>query len=511
MSSRKNAGALNRMDRRTFLRLTGAGGGAALLAACGGSAPPQEAATAAPAAAAPTAAPAAAAATAAPAAPTAAPAAEAPTAAPAAVAGDKTVVTFWTPGGSPVFCNGFATIGEAYEKLHPEVDIAEVQCGTGQQAFKEVLLARIAAGNPPDATISWDSPIAFGARGSLEPLDDLMATSQFSQIENWPAPVLASCQFGGKTWGLPVAAGTYAMWYNEEWFEEKGIPFKREEFPKTWDELRRLSKEFTHWEGDTLETAGFIPWRDQYTLPIWSASNGGRLYDAKGQKYTIDSEENIFMMQFALDWLNEEYKGDINKVNQSASWGVYPNNDNGLPAAFQEKRLAMALEGFWVVGDFYGVEAKFERWNVASIPVGPDGSTPTSGYWPNWLVLPKGSKNRDEAFKWIDYMSGEGIKTWFAAIPDMPTNKKVPTDLVPTIAKEKRGEAFASDVTDFFRGQLDIATPMWDSPVQDFATDQISRAIEQIMTKQATPKDALVEAQQASQAELEKVLKSAVN
>jgi ABC-type glycerol-3-phosphate transport system substrate-binding protein len=93
----------------------------------------------------------------------------------------------------------------------------------------------------------------------------------------------------------------------------------------------------------------------------------------------------------------------------------------------------------------------------------------------------------------------------------MPTNKKVPTDLVPTIAKEKRGEAFASDVTNFFRAQLDIATPMWDSPVQDFATDQISRAIEQIMNKQATPKDALVEAQKASQAELEKVLKGAVS
>jgi multiple sugar transport system substrate-binding protein len=490
------------MDRRAFLRLTGIGGGAALLAACGGSTP-QEAPTAAPAAAEATAAPAAAA--------TAAPAAAEATAAPAAAGTDKIVLNFWTPGGSATFCQGFATISDAYEKLHPNIDIAEVQCGTGSQSFKEVLLARIAAGNPPDATIIWDSPIALGARGSLEALDDLMATSQFSQVENWPTPVLASCQFGGKTWGLPVAAGTYAMWYNEEWFEEKGIPFKREEFPKTWDELRRLSKEFTHWNGDTLETAGFIPWRDQYTLPIWSASNGSQIYDAKAQKYTIDSEENIAMMQFALDWLNEEYKGDLNLINASSSWGAYPNNETGQGPAFQEKRLAMLLEGFWLVGDLYGVQPQFERWNVASIPVGPSGSKPTSGYWPNWLVLPKGSPNRDEAFKWIDYMSGEGIKTWFAAIPDMPTNKKVPADLVPATAKEKRGEAFATDVTNFFRGQLDIATPMWDSPVQDFATDQVTRAIEQVMTKQASPKDALAEAQQASQAELEKTLKGAVS
>ena len=105
-------------------------------------------------------------------------------------------------------------------------------------------------------------------------------------------------------------------------------------------------------------------------------------------------------------------------------------------------------------------------------------------------------------------MSGVGIKTWFANIPDMPTNKKVPRDLVPTVAVEKRGAAFAQEVSDFFRNQLDIVTPMWDSPVQNFANDQIARAIEQITNKQATPKDALAEAQKACQAELEKVLKA---
>jgi hypothetical protein len=47
---------------------------------------------------------------------------------------------------------------------------------------------------------------------------------------------------------------------------------------------------------------------------------------------------------------------------------------------------------------------------------------------------------------------------------------------------------------------------MWDSPVQDFATDQMRRALEQIMYKVATPRDALVEAQKACQGALEKVL-----
>ena len=37
-----------------------------------------------------------------------------------------------------------------------------------------------------------------------------------------------------------------------EIFAAKGIPADRESFPKTWDELRALSKEFTVWEDDRL-------------------------------------------------------------------------------------------------------------------------------------------------------------------------------------------------------------------------------------------------------------------
>ena len=71
----------------------------------------------------------------------------------------------------------------------------------------------------------------------------------------------------------------------------------------------------------------------------------------------------------------------------------------------------------------------------------------------------------------------------------------------------KAGQAFAADVTAFFHHQLDIATPMWNSPVVEFAHDQIGKAADAIMDKTATPKDALAAAQQASQAELERVLK----
>lgn len=466
------------MGRRQFIKWAGFGAGAAALAACG------------PAGSTPT------------------PAGGATGAAPTAAAGQVTI-SFWTPGGSDVFCQGFDTIGANFTQVEPGIVVTKECSAGGTEDYNTILQAAIAAGNPPDSTIIWTSPVAYAAINAVEPLDEMMASSKYSQVENWPEPVLASCRWKDKIYGLPVAAGSYGIFFNQEAFEAKGIPSGRADFPKTWDELKRLSAEFVQWDGDTLVSAGFLPFNDYVLLNIWSALNGTQLYDSANQKYTIDSEQNVEMMQYALDWLDEQYKGDWVKVQASDNWGGYADA-NGRPPAFQEGRLAMHDSGFWFTGDIYGSEFKdWSRWEVAQFPVGPSGTTTTSGYWPNWLVIPKGSKHVAEAFKYLDYMSVEGIKVWFSAVPDLPTNKLVPADLIPQLVIEKRGEEFGADVTAFFHRQLEIATPMWNSPVVEFGHDQISKAIDAVLNKTATPRDAMTAAQQASQAELERVLKGA--
>ncbi len=450
------------IDRRGFLRLVGLGGGTGFLAACGRSATPPG-------------------------------------------AGQKATLTFWTPGGGGDFCTRLDDIAAAFEKDHPSIHIAETQCGTGEQDFNEVLLARIAAGNPPDTTILWTSPAALAARGSLLPLDEPMRQAQYAQAENWPPAVLASCRFDGKTYGLPVTAGSCGIWYNRDLFERKGIPTGRGDFPKTWDALRRLSKEFTLWKGDTLQIAGFIPWHTVEDLPIWSALNGSQLYDAANRTYTIDSEPNVAMLEYAVDWLNQEYKGDFAKVNRSGNWEGYELE--GRQPAFIDQRQAMFPTYSWNMTLTAHTQSPY-TWDMARFPIGPGGSRSIAGYWPNWMVIPKGARHTEQAFAWLDYMSGIGVQAWFRHFPDLPANLKVPRGLLPTALVDGKGEAFAQDVMNFFRDQLDIATPMWDSPVQDFAMDQIRRALDQIMYKVATPKDALAQAQRVCQHALERVLKS---
>ena len=246
-----------RLNRRDFMKIAGLAGGASILAACGKKTEATQE-------------------------PTKPPEVVEPTKPP-----EKIPLSFWTPGGSDVYCMGFGTIAENYMKENPNIQLAETQCNPTGENYTEVLLANIAAGTPPDSTIVWTSPVTYAVRNAVVALDDFMKTSKYSKTEAWPPGVLASCLYKGSTYGLPVTAGTYALFYNQEMFEKAGLSSKREDFPKTWDDLRRLSKEFTKWDGDLLQAAGFIPFggpADFYGMavefPIWSHTNGGRVFDS---------------------------------------------------------------------------------------------------------------------------------------------------------------------------------------------------------------------------------------
>ena len=300
-----------------------------------------------------------------------------------------------------------------------------------------------------------------------------MAASVNSQLENWPEAVLASCQWEGQTYGLPATAGTYAVIYNQEMLDAKGIPSDRASFPKTWTDLRALSKEFTQWDGDTLVTMGILPKpADAVEFAIVSASNGGQLYDTANQTYTIDSDQNVEIMQFFLDWLDEEYQGDYQKVMTSNNWTE--NVVDGKPPMFQAGQPTLCpdrlLDHRRVLWPGRGGLHQLER---GGLPDGPQRHDPGLRLLAELAGDPEGLGARRRSLLLPRLHGRRRHQDLVRQHPRPADQRKVPL-LVPQVAVEKRGEEFATEITEFFRGLLDISTPMWTSPVTDFANDQLT-------------------------------------
>jgi multiple sugar transport system substrate-binding protein len=459
------------IGRRGFLRVAAIAGGAAVLAACGGSPAAQ-----------PTAAP-------------SAPDAAAPTSAPAVVepSGGQVTIEWFNRYTTATTQEVIPLMVGEFEKQYPNIKVNYQNPGNGE-GYVEALLARVAGGNPPDIATLYEPPVEFAARGSLLAIDDFMTSAATAKPDAFFAAPLKSCQWQGKTYGLASSAGAGAMYYNTAMFKEKGIPTDRESFPKTWDELKALSKEFVTEQGGSYETIGFAPFvGNSWLHPAWSAMNGGQIYDSASNTYKLNSDQNVQWLEYWVAWL------DFEALNTSGNWaGTYP--DSG----FNQGRASMAAEGSWSSTD---AEIPFE-WEVARFPVGPGGTKSATSFWPNWWALPKGTKHPAEAFLFIEFVATKGWETWYKAIMDTPAWNGFPSTVATTKLVDAVGAERAADVNKFFADYLNDAAEMWTSPVETFAQETINAAVDQVINKKKAAKDALAEAQDLCQAKLNETLKA---
>jgi ABC-type glycerol-3-phosphate transport system substrate-binding protein len=390
-----------------------------------------------------------------------------------------------------------AVFMEIYPWITVEYELSGGPPGGGE--YIEALLARIAAGDPPHTATLWTPPVQFAARGSLTAIDDMMATAKWAKAGSFYEGVMSSCIWRGETYGLPASAGVSALFVNTTMLDEKGIPTAREDFPKTWDELKALSAEFVEWDGDELVHAGFPPWNAGWTRPQWSGLNGSQLFNAVAERYTIDSPENVEWWEFMVGWLDEQYQGDIELLNL---YGPYGDTQD---SAVKNGRALATENGSWACLTNEGWDFPFD---VYEYPVGPSGSTSVCAWWPNWFVVSAGVPYPEEAFLFIEWMATKGWEIWYLDWLDTPAWKDFAKNIVTLGLVDKYGMEQAQNLNQFFDQYLGKGVDMWNSPVEDFANNMLGQAVDEILHKVKSPTQALREAQELAQDKLEETLAS---
>ncbi len=383
----------------------------------------------------------------------------------------------------------------AFSEKNEDIYVHYTPAGAYQGSFNEAIMMRIASGDPPDAILHYSAPIAYAARGTCLAVDDLIAAGDVMAKTDIIDTAWPCVTWNGKTWGVPINGSEAAMWYNTDLMAANGLPTERDKMPQTFEELREACAKVTKYDGDKLMSCGDTPWSQNWLWPGWMTSNGGGLWD--GEKYTINDPKNAELVKFWIDWIDEIYKGDIDALNAQGTFAtVY---SGGL---FANKVQVFISDGLWGL-THYPPEIKIE---VAPLP-GPAGSNlHKTSNWPNLMFIPSGAKHIKEAFRLIGYFATEGQVEWWDRWSDVPYWTKFPADKAPKDLIARVGEEKALELTKFAREYLSEVVVQWNSPIEDFATDEIFRAVDQALHKQIEPQAALDAAQATVSAKLEETL-----
>lgn len=320
----------------------------------------------------------------------------------AAGAGAQTTISFW---------HGYSEIEEAalvnrvipaFEAAHPNIKVEAVHMGYDE--LRDKIVTTAAAGAGPDVMrldIIWTP--GFGASGLLEPLDRYPGFQELLD-EVYPGP-LSTNVYRGVYYGVPLTTNTQSYVYNKEIFEGAAVLA-----PTTWDEFVDVSKRLTRRDGDMVTRWGYNiggPWA-WHLLP-WLWSNGGDVTDANVTTASgyLDGPGSVGALEAISEWAMDDFLAPNILMQGFDGWGSFTNGT-----------LAAAQDGPWF--------PRFLEEHHPNLSVGyaliPRGDSPTSisVVGGENIAIASGSRHKDEAWTFVQFMLSETAQGIMATVGQIP-------------------------------------------------------------------------------------------
>lgn len=288
---------------------------------------------------------------------------------------------------------------EIFEAKYPEIQV-EVQALPWSSAHDK-LITGIAGSMVPDVAQMGTTWMAeFGSIGVFEDLSKWLKKSELISQDDFFNGSFETNIVDGKIYGLPWYVDTRVLYYRTDLFAEKGYNHP----PRNWEELVDIAGKLTA-DGDyglALSTNNY-----QEFLPfVWQ--NGGRVLNDEG-KPAVTEPEFIEALEFYVNFFKQE---------------MAPVDAQGtdLFQEFGAGRMPMYFSGPWMIRlTEEQVPEITGKWSVA---VMPQKKSQTSFVGGSNLVIFKQSKNKEAAWKFVEFMSqAESQLEWFKVSGSLPSNR----------------------------------------------------------------------------------------
>jgi len=350
----------------------------------------------------------------------------------------------------------------AFEAANPGITIEATRYAYSD--FKAALTTAIAGGDVPDTArldIIWVPQ--FASQGALYQLDGNMADFDTISAGTFPGP-LSTNKWNGHYYGLPQDTNTQVLVYSKDAFKAAGIeaaPTTMDEFAADACKLSDASKgTFGYAEGGTYFWA---------PAPVFYAM-GGKVTDdaittATGYINGPESVKAFTMLKDLYDkgCMSPNLLGGGTATDAGTGTGVY----------------AMIIDGPWMTNIYKSNYPDF-NYGYALMPAGANGTSSVVGG--EDVVVMDGSKNKEAALKWVDYLMSADAQKSMAEVGVMPTLSSL------------TGDSSLPEYFSVFMEQLKTAQARTVSPKWDDIDTAINNAYQRMLKGDQTVQESLDQA-----------------
>jgi len=271
----------------------------------------------------------------------------------------------------------------------------------------------ITAQSLPDAAMvgtTWMGE--FADLGALDPTPSSIDTSGF-----FPG-ALDTTKVGDVSYGVPWYVETRLVYYRKDLAAKAGFSTP----PTDWDGLKAMAKAMQDKAGAkygiNLQPGGQGSW--QTVMPFaWSA--GANLTTDDDKQFTFDTPQMQEGLKYYQSFFTEKLAGTDLPPNQTE-------------AQFVSGQVPMFISGPWMVGSIEKLGGDKIKPNIGVFEI-PKNKTSTSFVGGSNFVVFKTSKNKDSAWKLVQWLSDAKTQAeWFKLSTDLPAVQSAWQD--PSIASD---------------------------------------------------------------------------
>ena len=351
-----------------------------------------------------------------------------------------------------------------FEKKYPNITVKTLGFFSISKNNEKMLTA-MAAGDPPDLGANHYYYVAqYASQGAVQSLDKYFTASGIDPSNVFlPAPLKINL-YKGKLYGIPMYTSTRVIIYNTEMFKKAGL--NPNDPPTTWPQLVQDAVKLTKWNGNTLETSGFLAPEtnlgnedvmNYFVQLLWQ--KGGHIFNAARNKVEFASPAGIAALQYYVS-LFQKYK--VSQIGFGAG-------TQGTQQPFYAGKAAMFMAGPYDIVSLRALPNL--HYGVTPMPAPPGGRS-VALVDSFSVFMPTQAKHKAAAWDFIKYASTKTAQVDFArSSARLPAVTAAAND--PYFTQNPVLHIFAKAVA---TGRAIPIVPQW-TQIQNTLTAEIQKAL----------------------------------